>query len=856
MSQVIAGMYELRNQIGSGGGGIVYFGKHIRLEKDIVLKADKRKLSTKPELLRREVDMLKGLSHKYIPQVYDFVQEEGTVYTVMDFIDGRSMDKLLEEGKIPSQPQVIGWACQLLEALSYLHSRPPHGILHGDIKPANIMLRSDGDVCLIDYNIALALGEDGAVQVGYSSGYASPEHYGIEYKSGSKKSRISRRTTVMVGESKHFSGPSLEGGSVSGKRQVTLDVRSDIYSLGATLYHLISGRNPEEDARDVIPLGEKVCSPQISEIIRKAMNPNADMRYQTADEMLEAFRQLHRRDRRVIRRKRRIVLWTAVSSILFLAGGTSTFSGLRQMERIQEALALAEYSSNHLAEGNVSQSVRLALQSLDTSATAQAQRALTDALGVYDLSEGYKSLDIMDFPSAPFGITVSPEGSCFAVTYPYETAVYEMEERQKIVSLAMENSALSDVLFVDETHLVYAGDQGIAAYDLSTRKVLWTGQVATTLAVSADGRFVAAVNRDEDYGIVYRVSDGKKMRECSFGGHSMKVAANDTFANPRDRVFALNRDGTMLAVSFQGGGLGIFDLENPDMVLMILEESRYEHFEGGFCGPYFVFAADAGEGSTFCVIDVEKAIILGTHEFLDRIWLQVDESGIYLAEGSVLASLELDTLELDELKERVLAYTEGRKITGFSIGKEHVLVATDEPGFSFYDRGANLVSSESSEENCDFLSLGGDYAVVGNRNQPWVRFMKRESHREALLLSYDPHYDHREARISQDKKTAMLFDNAGFRVYGMEGNLVSEVRLPESEQIYDQQFMKNSGNSGSSFLEVIWYDGTVRCYSAEDGSLLSEISREAPSKELKGCLSLWMQACTWYFTSSKMRHRP
>ena len=86
-------------------------------------------------------------------------------------------------------------------------------------------------------------------------------------------------------------------------------------------------------------------------------------------------------------------------------------------------------------------------------------------------------------------------------------------------------------------------------------------------------RFVAAVNRDEDYGIVYRVSDGKKMRECSFGGHSMKVAANDTFANPRDRVFALNRDGTMLAVSFQGGGLGIFDLENPDMVLMILEAS-------------------------------------------------------------------------------------------------------------------------------------------------------------------------------------------------------------------------------------------------------------------------------------------
>ena len=164
MSQVIAGIYELHKQIGSGGGGIVYLGRHLRLEKEVVLKADKRRLSTRPEMLRREVDMLKGLSHMYIPQVYDFVQENGVVYTVMDFIGGESLDKMLERGEIPSQPQVIRWACQLLEALSYLHSRPPYGILHGDIKPANIMLRPSGDICLIDYNIALALGEDGAVK--------------------------------------------------------------------------------------------------------------------------------------------------------------------------------------------------------------------------------------------------------------------------------------------------------------------------------------------------------------------------------------------------------------------------------------------------------------------------------------------------------------------------------------------------------------------------------------------------------------------------------------------------------------------------------------------------------------------
>ena len=64
--------------------------------------------------------MLKGLSHMYIPQVYDFVQENGVVYTVMEFIDGESLNKVLERGERVSQPQVIKWACQLLEALCFV----------------------------------------------------------------------------------------------------------------------------------------------------------------------------------------------------------------------------------------------------------------------------------------------------------------------------------------------------------------------------------------------------------------------------------------------------------------------------------------------------------------------------------------------------------------------------------------------------------------------------------------------------------------------------------------------------------------------------------------------------------------
>ena len=86
MGRVIADTYEIAQEIGSGGSGIVYLARHLRLGKWVVLKADKRSITTKPESLRREVDSLKDLSHTYIPKVYDFIVEQDTVYTVMDFI--------------------------------------------------------------------------------------------------------------------------------------------------------------------------------------------------------------------------------------------------------------------------------------------------------------------------------------------------------------------------------------------------------------------------------------------------------------------------------------------------------------------------------------------------------------------------------------------------------------------------------------------------------------------------------------------------------------------------------------------------------------------------------------------------
>lgn len=847
MPQVIAGIYEIQDKIGAGGGGIVYLGRHLRLDKQVVLKADKRTLSAGLDVLRREVDMLKGLSHTYIPQVYDFVQEDGVVYTVMDFIEGESLDKLLGRGQTTPQSQVIWWACQLLEALSYLHGRPPHGILHGDIKPANIMLRPGGDVCLIDFNIALALGEDGAVKVGFSRGYASPEHYGADYISRNRPAAVgsvsnmntSKRfdeleQTVALDEKSGQSGNhscSLSESSTARKKGIMLDVRSDIYSLGATLYHILSGHKPAEKAPDVVPLGEDICSPAVSAILQKAMSPDPEMRYQSAQEMLTAFLRLAKNDPRVKTWKKTVTASAAILSALFLLGGACSFVGLKQLEQIQAALALSEYSANALSQGDVTGAVRQAMQGipdgkspLDAPATPQIQKALTDALGVYELSDGFCALDTVFLPAAPFGVTFSPAGSKFAAIYAYEAAVFETEDQERIARLPVQNSALADVIFLSEAQIIYAGEKGVTAYDLDSQSVLWEGDVATNLALSGDGTILAAVNRDENHALIYRTADGEKLGECSFGGLHLPAAVNDIFADPDNYVFELNSDGSLLAVSFHNGGLMVFDWRSPENDMIVYEESGYRHFGGGFCGKYFAFTAEKSGKALFGLIDATKGVYVGGYESPDHLLLQADENGICLANGNLLARLDPDTMEESEL-----AYTDGSPIIAFSSDGDYALAATEDSSFSFYDSGAKRMSRESSSEKCDFVDLMGGYALVANRNEPEIRLLKRKDHSEAQLLSYDARYPHEEARISHDGKTAMLFSIRGFCIYNMEGKLLAKSELPDGDRIYDQQFRKTEDGS---WLEVIWYDGTVRRYSAEDGRLISQETGEEPNKDL------------------------
>lgn len=859
MEEIIASTYRIIKKLGSGGGGNVYLADHLRLNKKVVLKADKRRITTKTALLRREADILKNLNHPNIPKVYDFFVEDDTVYTVMDYIEGESLDRPLKRGEHFSQPQVIQWAKELLDALEYLHSPthgdPPQGFVHSDIKPANLMRTPDNHIVLIDFNIALSLGEDAVI--GCSAGYASPEHYGIDFSSDSDTVNgeseteaesqsgqdgeteaddptVERTITESDTEATEVEGKKRNEKSsfTSPKKIIVPDVRSDIYSTGATLYHLLSGSKPAKNAKAVVSLSEKEYSPQVVKIIKKAMNPNPDLRYQTAQDMRSDFLHLRDRDPRVRRLKAVKRLDIGVVLLILAAGASMTFVGLKRMQTTESWLKLAEYSKSALESGDVDEAVRDALAGLPEEKgiltpewLPESKRALANALGVYDLSDKFRSSGVIKLPSAPYKIKMSPDGKKLAAVYQSEAAVYDAESLKSLMTCPMMDSALADALFSDDSHLLAAGKDGVSLYDIESGEQMWRAEMASTLTISGDGQVAAALDRDRNIVSFYDMKDGQLLRERSMGDKKMPSAFNDSFADPDNAIFRLNMDGTMLAISFSDGGLYVMDTEHPEDDLIVYESSDYSEFAGGFHGDKFVFSAGKSGHSLFGLVNVKEGTYIGDMESNLRMKAKTDARGIWVSEGNLLSEFDPDTLD-----DKEIAFTDTWNISNFSVSDKHTLTVTDEPGFSIFDQGENALVHEKSDEEYSFAELGTEYAALANRSQPDLRVMKEETHEDTCVARYDAKYSHDEARVTGDGKRVMLFSYDGFRIYDNEGRLEAEGSFPDPEKIYDQQFRRNGENS---WLDVIWYDGTVRAYSSEDGTLISEEKKEAHSKDLK-----------------------
>lgn len=262
---VLGELYQIVRSIGQGGMGVIYLAYHLRLRKYVVIKMIKENFVGNVNV-RGEVDLLKKLHHPCLPQVYDFVQVGTQIYTVMDYIDGTDLDKYFENGNLITNDDIEKWLGQLCDVLVYLHKQKP-AIIHSDIKPQNIIIDRDGNANLIDFNISFE--EDSSNLLGLSKEYASYE-------------QLEAANLIRNGY---------------GCPEGLIDATTDVYSLGATFYYILTGMKPYAGIIEQYPLTslELYCSPGIAAIVQKAMQRDKKKRYSSSARMLADINNLKKK---------------------------------------------------------------------------------------------------------------------------------------------------------------------------------------------------------------------------------------------------------------------------------------------------------------------------------------------------------------------------------------------------------------------------------------------------------------------------------------------------------------------------------------------------------------------------------
>ena len=151
IGSVIDGKYKILNKIGQGGMSVVYLAMNEKANKQWAIKEIRKDGVKDFQVVKQslivETDLLKKLDHPNLPSIVDIIEDDNTFLIVMDYVEGRSLEKELEEYGAQRQDKVIEWAKQLCDVLIYLHSRKPP-IIYRDLKPENIMLRPDGKAFL------------------------------------------------------------------------------------------------------------------------------------------------------------------------------------------------------------------------------------------------------------------------------------------------------------------------------------------------------------------------------------------------------------------------------------------------------------------------------------------------------------------------------------------------------------------------------------------------------------------------------------------------------------------------------------------------------------------------------------
>lgn len=321
IGSIIDGKYKVLNKIGQGGMSIVYLAMNERANKQWAIKEVRKDGVKDFDVVKQgllvEIDLLKRLNHPHLPSIIDVIEQKDNFLIVMDYIQGIPLSKTLEEYGAQPQDKVIEWAKQLTDVLGYLHTRNP-AIIYRDMKPANVMLTPSGNLTLIDFGTAREYKERNVADTTYlgTIGYAAPEQFG-------------------------------------GQGQT--DARTDIYCLGATLYHLVTGMNPCEPPYEIRPIREinPSLSSGLEKIIMKCTQRNPEDRYQNCDELMYALEHYDEIDDLYYRKqKKHLAMFCAAvfGIIAFVIAGfiTENIAESKNDENYEYVLNIARRSKDEL----------------------------------------------------------------------------------------------------------------------------------------------------------------------------------------------------------------------------------------------------------------------------------------------------------------------------------------------------------------------------------------------------------------------------------------------------------------------------------------------------------------------------
>lgn len=282
----ISGRYMIERILGEGGMSVVYLARDTHLQ-DRWVALKRMELPQLPPAeaqlviaaFQREAQLLATLQHPAIVPVSDYFEEGGSRYLVMDYVAGQTLEQAWQTAGRFSEGQVLIWARQLAEALHFLHHQNPP-IIFRDLKPANIMLRPDGSLVLIDFGIArfFKAGQHKDTMRLGTPGYAAPEQYGR-------------------GQS---------------------DSRADVYSLGVVLHQLLTGHDPAQSPMNLPAVGQlaPACSPQVAAAIDQALQLDPGRRFQSVAAFLQALEQPGRTGR-----PKGSALWQSLMLVFLLVSG-------------------------------------------------------------------------------------------------------------------------------------------------------------------------------------------------------------------------------------------------------------------------------------------------------------------------------------------------------------------------------------------------------------------------------------------------------------------------------------------------------------------------------------------------------